>query len=42
MFFTSFLQMRKKVPDRNEELEIKQNIAAHSREIKKLVSKRKL
>lgn len=41
MFFTSFLQMHKKVPDRNEEMEIKQTIAAHSREIKKLLSKRK-
>ena len=41
MFFTAYLQMRKKVPDRNEELEIKQTIAAHSREIKKLLSKRK-
>ena len=41
MFFTSYLQMRKKVPDRSEELEIKQTIASHSREIKKLLSKRK-
>jgi hypothetical protein len=42
MFFTSYLQMRKKVPDRSEELEIKQTIASHSREIKKLLSKRKI
>ena len=41
MFFISYLQMRKKVPDRSEELEIKQTIASHSREIKKLLSKRK-
>ena len=41
MFFTSYLQMRKKVPDRSEELEIKQTIASHSREIKKMLSKRK-
>ena len=41
MFFTSYLQMHKKVPDRSEELEIKQTIASHSRDIKKLLSKRK-
>ncbi len=41
ILFTSFLQLRKKVPDRSEELEIKQTIAAHSVEIKKMLSKRK-
>ena len=41
MLFTSFLQLRKKVPDRNEEFEIKQTIAAHSRDIKKILSKKK-
>jgi hypothetical protein len=41
MFFTAYLQMRKKVPDRSDELEIKKTIALHSREIKKLLSKRK-
>ncbi|MBI1829074.1 MAG: hypothetical protein HYR87_06350 [Thaumarchaeota archaeon] len=41
VFFTAYLQMRKKVPDRNDELEIKKTIALHSREIKKLLSKRK-
>ncbi len=41
ILFTSFLQLRKKVPDRSEELEIKQTISAHSVEIKKMLSKRK-
>lgn len=40
LIFASFLKMRNKIPDRDEEFEIKQTIASRSQEIKKLLSKK--
>ncbi len=42
MILVSFLKIRNKLPDNDEEKEIKQTIASYAKNIRKLISSRKI